>query len=149
VAPHRAASGRRLGQHFLTARPSSGVWPKLPVPVPSAGGGIGPGRGALTEFLLARASRVVAIEIDPRLAESLRERFRNAPGLTVLQADVLETGLGQWGPAVIAATCPTTSPRRFWSGSSLSAPAPPAIVLTQKEVAERLAARPAAASTAT
>lgn len=144
MAPHRAASGRRLGQHFLT-RPA--ILERLaeaacPGPEPLVVE-IGAGRGALTEFLLARASRVVAIEIDPRLAESLRERFRNAPGLTVLQADVLETGLGQWGPAVIAGNLPyyITSPileRIFALGPLLRR----AIVLTQKEVAERLAARP-------
>ena len=146
MAPHRASSAPRLGQHFLT---QASILERLaeaacPSPEPLVVE-IGPGRGALTEFLLARAGRVVAIEIDPHLAESLRHRFRNAPGLTVLQADVLQTGLAQWGPAVVAGNLPyyITSPileRIFSLGPLLRR----AIVLTQKEVADRLAAHPGA-----
>lgn len=36
---------------------------------------VGPGRGALTEALLQRGARVVAVEIDPVLVERLSERF--------------------------------------------------------------------------
>lgn len=36
---------------------------------------IGPGKGILTEKLLANASKVVAIEKDDRLIEVLREKF--------------------------------------------------------------------------
>ncbi|HZR79252.1 MAG TPA: 16S rRNA (adenine(1518)-N(6)/adenine(1519)-N(6))-dimethyltransferase RsmA [Chthoniobacterales bacterium] len=39
---------------------------------------IGPGLGALTEFTLAKGAHVLAIEKDKRLADYLRERFRNA-----------------------------------------------------------------------
>lgn len=103
---------------------------------------IGPGRGALTESLLPRAERVVAIEIDPALAGRLRARF---PGtaLTVVRGDVLQTDLSQWGPAAIAGNLPyyITSPileRIFHLGPLLRR----AVVLVQKEVAERLAAAP-------
>ena len=41
---------------------------------------IGPGRGALTSHLLARAERVIAIEIDPVLVQYLRAEFRDDPG---------------------------------------------------------------------
>jgi 16S rRNA (adenine1518-N6/adenine1519-N6)-dimethyltransferase len=104
---------------------------------------VGPGRGSLTERLLNRAARVIAIEIDPRLAESLRARFREAPSLTVHEADVLETDLAQWGPAVVAGNLPyyITSPileRIFSLGPLLRR----ACLLVQREVAERLTARP-------
>jgi 16S rRNA (adenine1518-N6/adenine1519-N6)-dimethyltransferase len=149
VAHHRTAtanrrSGSRLGQHFLTRR---SILQRLaeaacPDPEPLVVE-IGPGRGALTEFLLARAARLVAIELDPCLAESLRERFRDSRGLTVLEADVLETNLGQWGSAVVAGNLPyyITSPileRICALGPLLRR----AVVLVQKEVAGRLAARP-------
>src|SRR3989442_7508557 len=65
---------------------------------------IGPGKGALTERLLARASRVVAIELDEYLGERLRKRFPER--LEVVSADVLETDLNQWGPAVAAGNLP-------------------------------------------
>ncbi len=38
---------------------------------------IGPGLGALTELTLAKGANVHAIEKDKRLAEYLREKFRN------------------------------------------------------------------------
>jgi 16S rRNA (adenine1518-N6/adenine1519-N6)-dimethyltransferase len=131
----------KLGQHFLTqrdilARLAEAACPaREPLVIE-----IGPGRGSLTEFLLERADRVVAIEVDPQLAARLRQRF---PQVEVLKADVLETDLSQWGPAVVAGNLPyyITSPileRIFALGPLLRR----AIVLTQKEVAERLAARP-------
>ncbi len=49
---------------------------------------IGPGLGALTEFLLASGARVLAIEKDARLAGFLRERF-STERLEVLHADAL------------------------------------------------------------
>ncbi|MGA2247186.1 MAG: 16S rRNA (adenine(1518)-N(6)/adenine(1519)-N(6))-dimethyltransferase RsmA, partial [Verrucomicrobiota bacterium] len=53
---------------------------------------IGPGLGPLTELLLARAARVLAIEKDARLVEVLQERFgaQIATGqLELLHADAL------------------------------------------------------------
>ena len=46
---------------------------------------IGPGRGAITTPLLARAGRLTVIELDRDLAV----RLRRVPGLDVVQADVL------------------------------------------------------------
>lgn len=81
----------------------------------------------------------MAIEIDPALAQALRDRY---PNVEVLQADVLETNLGQWGPAVIAGNLPyyITSPildRIFAAGDAWKR----AVLLVQLEVAERLNAR--------
>jgi 23S rRNA (adenine-N6)-dimethyltransferase len=45
---------------------------------------IGAGEGALTAHLLRAGARVVAVELSPRRAGVLRERF---PGVTVVQAD--------------------------------------------------------------
>ncbi len=136
---------QRLGQHFLTTRTTlerlaiAACPAREPLVIE-----IGPGRGALTESLLARAERVVAIELDPGLAEAVRRRFPEAAtGLSVIQSDVLETDLSQWGPAVVAGNLPyyITSPileRIFALGPLLVR----AILLMQKEVAERLTARP-------
>jgi 16S rRNA (adenine1518-N6/adenine1519-N6)-dimethyltransferase len=104
---------------------------------------IGPGKGALTEKLLERADRVVAIEVDPAMVEHLRQRFAGEARLEIVQNDVLETDLNRWGPAAVAGNLPyyITSPivRRVLAMS----PAPNRVVLLmQKEVAERLAARP-------
>jgi len=79
----------------------------------------------------------VAIEIDPLMVESLSWRAK----LEVVHADVLQTDLTQWGPAVVAGNLPyyITSPilekifaaRQFISN---------AVILVQKEVAVRITA---------
>lgn len=102
---------------------------------------IGPGRGALTEKLLMRAARVVAIEIDPYLAGHLRRRFAGEPRLEVVEADVLDTDLAQWGRAVITGNLPyyITSPI---VEKTVRLNAPRAVLLMQREVAERIVAPP-------
>ena len=50
---------------------------------------IGPGLGALTEFVLAKGARVLAIEKDKRLVQHLRDKFRT-DALEILHADALE-----------------------------------------------------------
>ncbi|MGA2215479.1 MAG: 16S rRNA (adenine(1518)-N(6)/adenine(1519)-N(6))-dimethyltransferase RsmA, partial [Bryobacteraceae bacterium] len=102
-----------------------------------------PGRGALTSHLLARAERVVAIEIDPVLVEYLRAKFRAEPRLTLLEADVLKADLAQWGEVAVVGNIPyyITSPileKTLRLGGRLIH----AIFLLQKEVAERLTAHP-------
>ena len=134
--------GRRLGQHFLKsqsvlARIAEAACPsREPLVVE-----IGPGRGALTQHLIARADRVVAVEVDPVLIPYLRHKFRDAPNLAVVEGDVLTTDLGQWGPAIIAGNLPyyITSPilsRVFALGDRWRS----SVFLVQKEVAERLTA---------
>jgi len=102
---------------------------------------IGAGSGSLTEFLLARAAKVVAIEKDPALAARLSEKFSSCTRLEVINADVLSVDLGRWGPAVIVGNLPyyITSPileKILDLGSRLER----AVILIQKEVAERLTA---------
>jgi 16S rRNA (adenine1518-N6/adenine1519-N6)-dimethyltransferase len=136
--------GRRLGQHFLTrksildriAEAACGVAVPLVVE-------IGPGKGALTESLLERAGKVIAIEVDPHLVHYLRQKFRDAieqGRLEVLEGDVLKT---DFSGAVIAGNLPyyITSPilaKLFAMGEHWSR----AVFLVQSEVAERLAAQP-------
>ena len=104
---------------------------------------IGPGRGALTALLLAHAERVVAVEIDPAMIALLGERFAGEAKLTVVPGDVLQTDLSQWGPAVLAGNLPyyITSPildRIFAARTALRE----AVLLVQREVAERMVADP-------
>lgn len=137
-------SRQRLGQHFLAQgsileRIARAACPeRQPLVIE-----IGPGRGALTEKLLEKADRVIAIEIDGELVELLREKFRDEPRLTLIHADVLETDLGQWGAAAVAGNLPyyAATPiieKTLSSGAALQH----AVFLVQKEVAARLAAHP-------
>ncbi len=111
---------------------------------------IGPGRGALTSHLLARAERVIAIEVDPVLVQYLRAEFRDEPRFTVVEADVLKADLAQWGPVTVAGNLPyyITSPiieKTLALGEKTLALGPSltrAVFLVQKEVAERLTAVP-------
>ncbi|HEY2951281.1 MAG TPA: 16S rRNA (adenine(1518)-N(6)/adenine(1519)-N(6))-dimethyltransferase RsmA [Verrucomicrobiae bacterium] len=51
---------------------------------------IGPGLGPLTEWLMAQAGEVLAIEKDKRLVEFLRQRFAGCERLTLLHDDALK-----------------------------------------------------------
>ena len=50
---------------------------------------IGPGRGALTNLLIARARRVIGIELDRVLAAQLRMHYATRPNLEILESDFL------------------------------------------------------------
>ena len=50
---------------------------------------IGPGLGPLTGMLLVEAGTVLAIEMDRRLVEFLKERFAGTTNLTLLHDDAL------------------------------------------------------------
>ncbi len=136
--------GRRLGQHFLSHQPTlQRIAEAACAADPSTVVEIGPGRGALTVHLLARASRVVAIEIDPVLAQYLRARFAADPRLEVVEQDILKADLSAWGAAAVAGNLPyyITSPiveKTLALGPLVIC----AVFLVQLEVACRLAAEP-------
>ena len=102
---------------------------------------IGPGRGALTEKLLRRAVRVIAIELDSFLVDHLRGKFAGEPRLEVIHADVLQTDLAQWGNAPVAGNLPYYIASPILQ-QTLRAQVPRAVFLIQKEVAQRLVAHP-------
>lgn len=136
--------GRRLGQHFLTHKPILERIAEAACREPDdVVVEIGPGKGALTPHLLSRANRVIAIEIDPVLVQYLRAKFRDEPHLTVMETDILKADLSQWGPVTVVGNLPyyITSPiieKTLALGSQLNR----AVFLLQKEVAERVTARP-------
>jgi len=82
---------RRFGQHFLIdgnlmrrLADSAELQPNDCVLE------VGPGTGGLTDLLVPRAARVIAIEIDQSLHAILSDRFRDAANVTLLQGDVLD-----------------------------------------------------------
>jgi 16S rRNA (adenine1518-N6/adenine1519-N6)-dimethyltransferase len=108
---------------------------------------IGPGRGAITEILAARAARVVAIELDRELAAQLRVQF--VPDrVSIVEKDVLEFDFAgaasQAGEKLhIAGNLPyyITSPillRLAAAHASLHL----AVLMVQREVADRVTATP-------
>ncbi len=115
---------------------------------------IGPGLGLLTGGLLAAGARVTAVEIDRGMVAHLRESFAlelAAGALELVEGDILDEDLGAivLAPYDVVANLPyhVTSPvlHRLLGGEA--GPRPERCVLMlQREVAERVAARPGAMS---
>jgi 16S rRNA (adenine1518-N6/adenine1519-N6)-dimethyltransferase len=149
-APRRARGAlpptrKSLGQHFLTDKR---ILNRIADALHLQGGEtvveIGPGRGALTDILAERAGRLIAVEVDRALAALLRERYARRGNVLIAEADVLEVSLGELaaGPYVLVGNVPyyITTPILF---HALQPPrAERAVYLVQREVAERLSARP-------
>ncbi|MCX5697811.1 MAG: 16S rRNA (adenine(1518)-N(6)/adenine(1519)-N(6))-dimethyltransferase RsmA [Candidatus Omnitrophica bacterium] len=55
---------------------------------------IGSGRGELTKSLAGQVKRVVALELDGRLIETLENNLRDYPNVSILNTDVLKVDLG-------------------------------------------------------
>lgn len=104
---------------------------------------IGPGLGTLTSELLRRASKVVAVELDPELAAKLPAQF---PGtnLEVVNQDILTFDLTKLPKGyIVVANVPYYITSKIVQLLTTSTNPPKMIVLlVQKEVAERLAAGP-------
>lgn len=140
---------KKFGQNFLVNRavrerlvdalniePGSIVWE------------IGPGLGSMTDEILRRRARLTAFEIDRGFAEALRGFFSGNDGFTLVEGDVLKTWKPQWDsagapdrlfgnlPYNIAATVIGDT---IESGARFDR----VVVTVQKEVALRMAAKPA------
>ena len=135
---------KRLGQHFLTD-PNTVRRIAEAVDAPTDGRvvEIGPGEGALTGALLDRYPDLVALEVDPEAVAHLGARF---PGLDVREGDVLDadwTALAEGRPLWVVGNLPyyITSPILF-ALLDARAHVARAVVMVQKEVADRLGAPP-------
>ena len=79
---------KRLGQHFLVDRTAlERIADALAPTIDDVVVEIGPGRGALTDLLSQRAKRVIAIELDRDLVPHLRDRYREAGNVDVIERD--------------------------------------------------------------
>lgn len=104
---------------------------------------IGPGLGTLTSELLRRAGKVTAVEFDPDLARKLPGQF---PGknLEVINHDILTFDLSTLPAGYkVVANVPYYITSKIVQHLMTSSNKPSvAVLLVQKEVAERIAARP-------
>lgn len=139
---------KALGQHWLDDDDSLNAM--LQAAEVSAGDTvleIGPGLGTLTRKLVVTAEKVIAVEFDDRLASSLSGRVP-ADNLEVVQQDILNFDLTQLPAGYkVVANIPyylTSNLIRVLSESSNQPQK--AVLLIQKEVAERVAAKPGAMS---
>ena len=112
---------------------------------------IGPGIGALTEFLAESAAEVMAFEIDDRLVPILADTLRDFDNVTVVNQDILKVDLAQYIaefknpdlPVKVVANLPyyITTPILMHLIES-GIPFSEFIVMMQREVADRISAQP-------
>jgi len=116
---------------------------------------IGPGPGTLTKRLAASAGQVIAVELDSNMVHLLRNEFGYLQNLAIVEADILETKLDTLVtiPPSVAATHPANykvvANLPYYITSAVlrhlleAAPQPARVVVTvQKEVAQRIVAKP-------
>lgn len=145
----KLAPRKSLGQNFLT---DNNVLTKIAEAGHIKPGDlvleIGPGLGALTGILLEQAGTVMAVEYDHGLFSILQERFEGSDKLKLFNQDIMETNLHQLvknqvsGLKVIA-NLPyyITTPLIFKLVES-EIQWELMVFLVQKEVAERICAKP-------
>jgi 16S rRNA (adenine1518-N6/adenine1519-N6)-dimethyltransferase len=152
IRRHGIVPRKSLGQNFLfdlnlTARIARAAGPLAGVSVFE----IGPGPGGLTRALLALgAERVIAVERDDRAIAALQEIAAHFPGrLDIVAADALDFDplprLPR-GPVRIVANLPYNIATALLVSWLIGEPWPPwydaAILMFQREVAERIVAEP-------
>lgn len=137
---------KSLGQHFLTdKRISDAIVNSLKATSVDRVIEVGPGTGALTMLLSERFADLHVFEVDSRAVEVIRKR---CPGIAIyqrsfLEADIAELARSAQGNLYVIGNLPyyLTSPILFHimdRGSMLEQ----AVFMIQKEVADRLVARP-------
>jgi 16S rRNA (adenine1518-N6/adenine1519-N6)-dimethyltransferase len=109
---------------------------------------VGPGVGSLTLALLETGARVVAVEIDPRLAERLPATVaefarETAERLVVMNADAMDVSTLPWAPTALVANLPYNVAVPVVLHLLAAFPSiQRVLVMVQREVAERLCAEP-------
>lgn len=116
---------------------------------------IGAGVGTLTRYLAARAGHVVALELDERFLPVLQETLADLANVTIVQGDILASDpaeiVGRGEEPVASYKVVANLPYYITSAvlrHLLTARRPPALVVVtvQREVAQRIVARPPAMS---
>ena len=142
---------KRWGQHFL----ASGATAERIAEAARVSPGdtvleVGPGDGALTRPLLARAARLLGIEIDPLRAVALAAQLAGEPRARIVEGDALARPFSAWlaesglpAPAILVANLPYNVATAILTRALEEPAAIARIVATvQREVARRFVARP-------
>jgi 16S rRNA (adenine1518-N6/adenine1519-N6)-dimethyltransferase len=136
---------KRFGQHFLVSPTILKCILRLAALTPDdVVLEIGAGTGTLTEALAGRVQRLLALELDRDLIVPLRQRFADRPHIEIIHADALTFDLAQLPkPIKVVANLPYGTAvailtRLLTACTGLDS----AVVMVQREVAERLYALP-------
>jgi 16S rRNA (adenine1518-N6/adenine1519-N6)-dimethyltransferase len=121
---------------------------------------IGPGRGAITSLLAAKAGKLIAIELDRTLAAQLRMAYIREPKVEIIEADILRVDCDSLvqGRSKQVTTAPQEMPHRvarvvgnlpYYITSDILLKLfechrnfDRIVIMVQKEVADRIAAAP-------
>jgi len=161
-AKHKTAAGPRpkLGQHFLVDRNiASRIVEALGDVAQATVVEIGPGRGVLTDLLAVKAGHVIAIELDRVLAAQLRMKYAARNNVEIIEGNILTIDLGTVlgpGPGALAGLTPVRTQITRVIGNipyyitsdillrlfSFHRQFDSMVLMVQREVAERIAARP-------
>lgn len=110
---------------------------------------VGPGLGALTEWLVPQVRQVIAVEKDGRMADFLRTQFLGQEKFSIRHEDACETDLRDFlpfGPCKLIGNLPYyVSTAILLNFLQAISPVRQALFTVQREVAERLNARPGTA----
>ena len=137
---------KRFGQNFLVdERVLSRIIEGAEITKADSVLEIGPGIGTMTEALCEAAGAVKAVEIDKELIPILSETLSTYSNVEVINADIMDLDLKSLflGPFKVVANLPyyITTPivmKLFESGADIES----VTVMVQKEVAERMQAKP-------
>ena len=140
---------KSLGQHFLHSKSYlNAVADAAHIKEGEAAVEIGPGEGALTEVLLERGAKVVAIEKDSRLISFLKEKFAGK-NFEVIECDALEFDCSKLEAQSykLIGNIPYYITGALFK-KFLTAPHQPStlVFLIQKEVAQRITSNPSTSS---
>ena len=151
----RPPARKRFGQHFLEPVWANKVVAAIAPQPDQVFLEIGPGPGAITRPLASRCAGLVACEIDRDLAAALRDE--QLPGVRILESDFLTLPLERLRDA-LAEVAPTTASFRVAGNlpynvaspimfrlvelARLGVPMLDATIMLQREVADRLLAKP-------
>ncbi|SCU81972.1 LAMI_0B08438g1_1 [Lachancea mirantina] len=134
-----------LGQHILkNPLVAQGIVDKAQLKPSDVVLEVGPGTGNLTVRILEQVRKVVAVEMDPRMAAELTKRVHGTPGekkLEIMLGDFMKTELPYFDVCISNTPYQISSPLVF---KLINQPRPPrvSILMFQREFALRLLARP-------
>lgn len=138
---------KQLGQNFLID-PNMARWivSQLEITEDDAIVEVGPGTGSLSSHLVGKVRRLILIEFDARLAAALKEKFCDDPSVEVHHADGVKFDgrtLFKHRPLKFLGNLPYSCGGAILK-NLLSRPHPfdRAVIMLQKEVIDRLAAKP-------
>lgn len=108
---------------------------------------VGPGLGALTLALAARAKKVVCVEIDRGFIDALKEILADTPNVTVLHGDILKTDIRAVAKEHFNGSFSACGNLPYYITAPsliklIESGAKDVTVMVQKEVADRLSASP-------